>query len=92
MKYIVTVCVDGPNKGKEELFIFPKSINHDDMAEVVSFCKQKVGHGWERFYKQPVSAGFFDGTNFFGRSETLDLDSRPAQDQTLYSKSFLSTF
>ena len=69
MKYIVT-----DTEGKEELFIFPEHINHDAMAEVLSYIK--TGDlKWVRKFREPIRAGFIRGGVASGRSETLNLDS-----------------
>ena len=76
MKYIVTRDEDG----KEHFFMFDKSINHDDFAEAQCYIKIRNPNNhreWERKYREPISAGFTDGRTCWGRSETLDLDSRP---------------
>jgi hypothetical protein len=80
MKYIVTV---DERTGKEELFMFPKSINHDFFAEAVSRIKYGTEQNWERFRRSPIAAGFTDGTKCTGRSETLNLDSRGPIDEAL---------
>lgn len=79
-KYIVTVGQDG----LEEIFTFPMSVNHDCMAEVLGVIKNQTHGDWHRVRRRPVSAGFvtFDGY-CSGRSETLNLDSRPEQDTAL---------
>jgi hypothetical protein len=69
MKYIVT---DSEEAGKQ-LFIFPKSINHDRMAEVLSEVEQFVDNEYDNFYREPVSAGFTDGKTCYGKSESLNL-------------------
>ena len=71
MKYVV---VDA--EGDEQLFIFPKTIDHDRFADVLNFIK--VGHDrdWKRIYRKPISAGFTDGVTCYGRSESLHLESR----------------
>lgn len=79
MKYIVTRNL---GNGKEEIFIFPKSVNHDCMAEVLTHIKNQSWDRWDREPRFPVSAGFTDGNTCYGRSESLDLDSRP-QDKEL---------
>lgn len=83
MKYVVTENEDG----KEEIFIFPKTLNHDDFAETVSYIKRrdpnKHHSHWDRQYCKPVAAGFYDGKNCTGRSETLNLDSRGRLDELL---------
>ena len=82
MKYIVT-----ENKeGTEEIFIFPNTINHDCMAEVLCHIKDQSWGNWERVYRKPIAAGFTDGELCWGRSETLDLDSRNQTDADLIAK------
>jgi len=78
MKYVV---VDSDECG-EQLFVFPKSIDHDRFNEVLSDIRHGGDRNWERIYREPVSAGFTDGKTCYGRSETLGLDSRP-QDTAL---------
>lgn len=72
MKYIVTKTEDD----KEEIFIFPKSVNHDCMMEVLSRIKNQTGGNWERVRRKAVSAGFTAGVKCYGCSETLGLKSR----------------
>lgn len=82
MKYVVTK----DKNGKQELFMFPKSINHDDFAEVLSHIKMRNPNNhrdWERMYREPIAAGFTDGKTCSGRSETLNLDSRGRLDEML---------
>lgn len=82
MKYVVTKDEDGV----VELFMFPKQYHHDDFAETISGLKTFVNgnpDNWERKYKEPIAAGFTDGKTCFGRSETLDLDSRGRLDEML---------
>ena len=55
MKYVVVSSEHG-----EELFLFPKSINHDEFAEVLSYIKQGDSRNWKRSYRKPISAGFTD--------------------------------
>lgn len=81
MKYVV---VFSEEQG-EQLFVFPKNINHDSFAEVLSYIKVGDFRNWERFFREPIAAGFTDGVNCYGRSESLDLDSRP-QDTELLRK------
>ena len=81
MKYVV---VRSDEQG-EQLFIFPKNINHDDFADVLGYIKFHKGRDWERIFRKPVAAGFTDGRVCYGRSETLGLDSRP-QDTALLTK------
>lgn len=83
MKYIVTKT----ENGVEELFMFPKSINHDCMAEVLGRIKDQSYGQWRRVYREPIAAGFirttYDGLECYGRSETLNLDSRGRLDEML---------
>jgi len=79
MKYIVTM----DENDEEEIFIFPKKVNHDCMAEVLCYIKNQTYGNWERVYRTPIAAGFTDGVKCWGRSETLDLDSRGDKDSAL---------
>lgn len=79
MKYIVT----RNEEGKEEIFVFPKSVNHDCMAEVLGFIKNKTYGNWERGFRKPVSAGFTDGKTCYGMSESLGIKSRPQDTELL---------
>ncbi len=72
MKYIVTT----QENGEEEIFIFPKSINHDCMAEAIQGIRNQSFGNWRRVSREPVSAGFIENGKCFGQSETLRLDSR----------------
>ena len=67
MKYVV---VESDKQGKQ-MFIFPKNINHDEFAEILSYIKVGTPQNWERIYREPVSAGFTDGVTCYGRSESL---------------------
>lgn len=71
MKYVVV-----KSKAGEQMVIFPKNIYHDALAETLSYVKHGTGREWERFHREPVSAGFTDGVTCYGRSESLNLDSR----------------
>lgn len=82
MKYVVTE----DENGKQELFMFPKHINHDDFADCLRGIKTYINGNhreWERMYRKPIAAGFTDGKKCTGRSETLDLDSRGRLDEML---------
>jgi len=79
MKYVVMKDTEG----KETIFIFDESINHDCMAEVAGHIKnQSYGH-WERVRRSPVAAGFTDGIKCWGLSESLDMKSRGDVDAKL---------
>lgn len=76
MKYVVVKTDAG-----EQIYVFPKQIDHDAFAEVLSYIKMG-GRNWKREYREPVSAGFTDGVTCYGRSESLGIGSRP-QDSSL---------
>lgn len=78
MKYVVVK----DKSGNEQIYIFPKQIDHDAFAEVLSHIKTG-GRDWRREYREPVSAGFTDGVICYGRSETLDLECRPTDAEML---------
>lgn len=80
MKYIVT-----ERNGIEEMFVFPDTINHDCMAEVINRIKNNSQGNWYRVPRRPISAGFItvDG-ECYGRSETLNLNSRGVTDTVLW--------
>ncbi len=84
MKYIVTK----DEEGREEIFTFPDSVHHDAMAEILNRIKNQTHGNWKRVRRRPISAGFVrsDGT-CFGSSETLRLESRPA-DTALLANSY----
>ena len=76
MKYIVTKTPEGT----EEIFIFPKAVHHNDMAEAVQRLKKHdplLYAKWERITREPISAGFVEGGKCVGNSESLMLASRP---------------
>ncbi len=72
MKYIVTITEDGT----EEIFLFPKSVNHDIMAESIYAMKNQSHSGWKRIRREVVSAGFVVGGRCTGYSESLGIGSR----------------
>lgn len=79
MKYVV---VNSEEAG-EQLFIFPRTIDHDKFAEVLSRIRYGSDLNWEHIYRKPVAAGFTDGHVCYGRSETLSLNSRPQDTRLL---------
>ena len=79
MKYVVV----STETAGEQLFVFPKNIDHNSFAEVLSYIKVGTSQNWNREYREPISAGFTDGIKCYGRSESLDLKSRPDIDATL---------
>jgi len=85
MKYIRTVS----EQDVEEIFLFPDTVNHDAMAEVLMYIKNQTHGNWERVMRTPISAGFVsaDG-NCYGESETLGLESMPEDDTELLRKTY----
>ena len=79
MKYIVTL----DESDKEEMFIFPMSVNHDVFAGCVERMKNQSHGSWVRVTRDVISAGFTDGVTCWGRSETLNMHSRPNEDTLL---------
>ena len=80
MKYIRTE----DREGRNEIFVFPVSVNHDAMAEVLYRIKNKTTGDWERLRREAVSAGFVskDG-ECFGCSVTLGIKSDPTDTKLL---------
>ena len=83
MKYVVVKSELG-----EQLFIFPKTINHDAFADVLNHIKHGEGRAWQRVYKTPVSAGFTDGVTCYGKSESLKLKSKESDTALLKAGGF----
>jgi len=83
MKYI---CTEDGN-GIEEVFTFPKTVDHDCMAEVLNCIKNHTTDDWKRIFRAPVSAGFVTGKGVcIGESITLNLKSRPEDTEILRSQ------
>lgn len=78
MKYIVTKN----EEEVEEIFIFPESVHHDCMAEILDCIRNQSWGNWRRVGRKAISAGFIKGGLCTGRSESLSLSSRP-QDSLL---------
>lgn len=75
------ICVEY-GQAADTIIIFPEHITHKDVARGICNCNV-----------HPVSAGFIhqknDGTYMcHGRSETLNMDSRPELDAALANKMF----
>lgn len=79
-KYIVMQL-----EGEETIFTFPKSVDHDRMHEALEAIRFGSDRNWGRKYREgeAVSAGFVDGGECHGKSETLGLKSRGAVDTKL---------
>lgn len=73
MKYIVTEQADGT----EEIFLFPRAVNHDCMADVLCHIRNHSHGNWKRISRVPIAAGFVEGGKCTGNSESLMLCSRP---------------
>jgi hypothetical protein len=78
-KYIVTRDAEG----KELMFVFDCSIDHDAFAEVAGRIKDQTHGNWRRVMRNTISAGFTDGKHCWGRSESLNIDGRPEDDALL---------
>jgi len=82
MKYIVTLI-----DGKESIFVFPRSINHDRFHESLAAIRFGSEQNWRRHVlgdpSDLVSAGFVDDGFCHGHSETLRLKSRGDADTVL---------
>ena len=83
MKYVVTKTKNGP----EQIFIFEKGIDHDCFYEVLSYIKEGHDRDWKREFRELISAGFTDGKACWGKSESLNKDSRPKEDTILLQTS-----
>ena len=83
MKYVVTKTKDGP----EQIFIFEKDIDHDRFYEVLSYIKEGHDRNWLREFRELVSAGVTDGKTCWGKSESLNKNSRPKEDTILLQTS-----
>lgn len=83
MKYVV---VDF--EGEEQIFTFPRSIDHDRFFEGVGAIRMGSSSNWKREYRlaEAVSAGFVDCGECHGHSETLKLKSRGDVDTALLRK------
>jgi hypothetical protein len=79
MKYIVTE----DDNDVREIFIFPKSVNHDVMAENISRMRDKTYGEWKRVTRTPISAGFINEFGVYGKSETLGLVSCKSDNELL---------
>lgn len=81
-KYVVVSVRSG--RFTEQMFIFPKTVNHDEFAETLRRMKSGDHRNWTRPYGEPISAGFTNLTSCYGRSETLNIDSRQADTELLF--------
>lgn len=85
MKY-VAASVTHPDSEKEVeyIFIFPNFINHNRFAENMRRMRDSSSYGRDQFMDfRIVGAGFTDGKQCWGRSETLNCGSRGIIDAKL---------
>lgn len=80
MKYIVFEL-----NAKEMIFVFPREVDHDRMAEGCEAIRWGGEHNWRRSLRdgEPISAGFITNGVCHGRSETLGIESRGDADTAL---------
>lgn len=85
MKYITAAVMHpGRDKAVEHIFIFPEFINHNHFASSMRRMRDSSNYGREQPMEfQVVGAGFTDGQQCWGRSETLNCNSRGAEDAKL---------
>ena len=84
MKYIVLNL-----KGEDQIIVFPRIIDHDRMRDAMNAIKFGNDRNWERKYHDAklVSAGFIDNGICHGKSESLNIKSRPELDTHLFKVS-----
>ena len=76
-KYIIAENQES-DEGECRIFIFEKGISHDKFGLTLETgIRNESWRNWRRESWRPISAGFTDGKTCYGRSESLDLDSRP---------------
>lgn len=69
---------------REVIFVFPKLINHDVFFRHLHSVPIEVNwREWEKMELQLLGAGFTDMRQCYGRSETLDINSRGDADSVL---------
>lgn len=74
-----------------EIFLFPRSIDHDAMLESITLVRKQTTGNWVRIYRTAVSAGFVDASfRCYGESETLSL--KASEEDTLLLKKQLHQF
>ena len=85
MKYVAaSVTHPGRDKEVEYIFIFPEFINHNQFADTMRRMCDSSSYGNEQLLDfRIVGAGFTDGKQCWGRSETLNCNSRGVLDSNL---------
>ena len=85
MKYI---CIEDEDKN-QVIITFPRSINHDVMANGAGRMKNQMHGNWKRITRVVISAGFVDKNgNCTGKSETLNVNSRGDVDTKLLASQY----
>lgn len=80
MKYICTIS----EEGMEEIFIFPKTVNHNAMAAALGVMKDNPRGDWKLIIRKPISAGFVTPHGIcHGESISLGMASRGDEDTEL---------
>lgn len=79
-KYIVIEYAE-----TELIFVFPACVGHDRMFDSIRRTKAGAGQNFSRPYAfcNAISAGFVFKGKCIGRSESLNLNSRPADSELL---------
>jgi len=87
MKYLVTVL-----DGEEVVFVFPRTVDHDRMAEALEAIRFGTSRDWCRKLRESevIAAGFIDHGVCHGASETLNIKSRGAADTVLLDSGFVN--
>lgn len=85
MKYIV-IEFDNDLIKTEQMFVFSEQVMHNRMRDSLEALRHGPDHKWERLYPKAISAGFTDGVRCWGRSESLNLDSRADLDTALLQR------
>ena len=76
-KYIIAENQES-DEGETRIFIFEKGISHDKFGLTLEMgIRNESWRNWRRESWRPISAGFTNGETCYGRSESLNLDSRP---------------
>jgi cold shock CspA family protein len=88
VKFITTKT----EEGIEDVFLFPRHIHHDAVAEMLEGIRCVVNGKEDWMYRRPVAAGFVtENFGCYGVSETLDLKSRQREDTQLLKQHLTST-
>lgn len=83
MKYVVLSV-----GGTEQMFVFPMKVDHDNFVEAMCHIRyDAIGFKHDdRGLGDVISAGFVERDTCSGKSETLNISSRPVIDTTLFNK------